>query len=523
MMLHADSRLLTDLYGPYLKLIVAAADAAVAREAIGRMEGSTGVLLLVFHPETTDGGAQLGGCHGQRAAPSTGEGESAPLVAPPGGPCLLAALSAVGREQLRELAAWWDAHGPVACPRLHDLTEAGDAAHRALGLHRHLLEAALEELQAAAQHQTELSGQLYELRQLQEQGSAALEALQGHVARLQQSTCHLAHVLTPSGGTYRVEETPVRQVLPVNPEGLAGFDLYCPPEGRGGKGHLVVTLWSREADAALRTWRIPYDRLGSGWFRCALPTVMMDTAHQLELVVAGHTNWGQGPELGLASVGPWREMSATVGGWPLGQALAVMTWVGVPGTRVGTGRGLWTAALGDPAAGHVAEYQLTMEDFGRVRPTTDTTMYYLHVLNDTTGLRVNPIGTTPAAGVLSRACFPGACGVAATVQIRSDRAQFPVSFAMCLTDAAAGCECFPAAPEDDDRVVGFSGWQQVPPDDLPHALAIQLARPLTAPADLHVATRMEEGHVFWYHFADWLDVRVQMHYQCLEQPQRLVA
>jgi hypothetical protein len=34
---------------------------------------------------------------------------------------------------------------------------------------------------------------------------------------------------------------------------------------------------------------------------------------------------------------------------------------------------------------------------------------------------------------------------------------------------------------------------------------------------------MEEGHVFWYHFADWLDVRVQMHYQCLEQPQRLVA
>ena len=44
-----------------------------------------------------------------------------------------------------------------------------------------------------------------------------------------------------------------------------------------------------------------------------------------------------------------------------------MTWAAVPGSRVGTGRGPWAAALGDPAAGHVAEYRLTMEDFGRVR------------------------------------------------------------------------------------------------------------------------------------------------------------
>jgi hypothetical protein len=246
---------------------------------------------------------------------------------------------------------------------------------------------------------------------------------------------------------------------------------------------------------------------------------MTESSHQLELVVAGHTERGQGPELGLAAVGPWQELSATVGGWPLGQALALMTWTGLPGSRVGTGR----SALGDAAAGHVAEYGLTMEDLGRVRPTTDTPMYYLHPLNDRTGLRLNPIGTTTSAGLLTRACFPGTGGVAATVQIRSDRARFPVSFAMCLTDAAARCERFPAAPEEDERVVGFSGWQQVPPDDLPHALVIHLARPLTAPADLHLATRMEEGHDFWYHFAVWLDVRVQMHYQCLEQPQRLVA
>jgi hypothetical protein len=516
MTLQVPERLLPSVFGPGLKLITGAADAAAVRDAVADLtSGPTGVELLVYHP-TPDGMA------GYLDGPEGNSGVHAPLPAPPSGQCLVASFSDKGRRQMEQFRAWWSKNGPGAAPSVLDLGNGhGEGAPESganLQLYRHLLQAALEEIQRGAERQTQLAGQLYELRQLNEQSSTAIECMQQQLDRLQVAPCHLMHMLLPWGDTYyrpRSSSEVVRQLLPVSAEGLAGFDLCSPgPREPAGQGQYVVTLWSRETETSLGAWTIPYSKLGQGWFRCALPAALTESFHQLEILVACNTLQGEAPELALSMVGPWHEMYARVQGRSLGQALALLTWGATPGVRVPAPSPVWTAPEGERESAGVAEYHLTPEDFTRIKTTIAGSFEFFQVIWEIGGFRLHPIGPQPATAVLPKCCLPGTDRIVATAQIRSDQAQYPVDYAMCLTSAGS-CTSWPDAPDTDKRVLGWSGWQRVHPDRMPHAIALQLAKPLTETADLHIATRMQEGHLIWYHWADWLGVRVRLRYQCL--------
>src|SRR5262249_25685639 len=154
------------------------------------------------------------------AAAAAGAAELAPLPAPPSGLCIPAALSPQGRAHLNEFLAWWRGHGPDNAPALLDLagdTPAGDAARpaaphrhpspaaRQAALYRHLSRVAFQEATATARRETELTGQLYEMRLEQEQGRVALEAMQDRLCQLEKVPCHLAFQAVPGGATYRPE------------------------------------------------------------------------------------------------------------------------------------------------------------------------------------------------------------------------------------------------------------------------------------------------------------------------------
>jgi hypothetical protein len=385
-----------------------------------------------------------------------------------------------------------------------------DTTEPLLGLHRHLLGMILEECRQADERQAELAGQVYELRQLNDQFRAATEALRGLVGRLQVPPCHLTQVLLPGGDVYQPGpgRTIISQPLPVGAAGLAGLDLCSPGRQDAGEGYLLVALRSGEAEAFLAGWTLPYEELGRGWFRCFLPQALTDSSRHLEVWLECNTARGTAPDLALADIGPWHEMSAAVRGKPLGKALAVITWGAVPGVKVGSA-GLWLPEGRKEGDGALA-YRLTAEDFLRVQPTAAADVEYFQLLCDTLGFRLHPVEGGVASALLPRGCLPGTQALVATAQVRSDQARFPVEYALCLTDVRAGCTTFPRAPEHDSRVVGFSGWQPVPPDRLPHAVTLTLERPLSVPADLHFATRMRPGQPVWYHWADWLGLAFRL-------------
>jgi hypothetical protein len=509
MTLQVDSETLGLLYGPRMKLVVAAADAARARELSGPGgDDPAEPELVLFQPATDRDPARV-------RTPDTPEpADLAPLPAPPSGLCVVAALSPQGRTHLKELLAWWREHGAAAPPPLLDLAgAAGDGPAQQTALYRQLARAALQEVTRGAQRECELTGQLYEMRLEQEQGRVALEGMQGLLARLEKMPCQLAFQSSPGAGAYRPEATGhVRQRLPVGAEGLAGIDLHSPPwpERAESEGTLVVTLRSRERDAALGTWALSYKDLGGGWVRCSLPAALTQPLHHLEIDVTWNTARGTPPPLSLAEAGPWHELYAAAGGRPLGKALALLVWAAAPGAKVGLARAAWMPAEGPATKGYWSEYRVTPDDLARIRPTTPDSVRALAVLNESS-FRLHPLGPTPVCAVLPRLCVPGTARLTAVGQINHELARATVEYAMCLTDSAAGCATLPAEPEKDSCVLGFSGWLAVPPDRLPHAVVLELARPLEVQADLHFATRILGVPPDW-HWADWSDLRVGLRY-----------
>jgi hypothetical protein len=439
----------------------------------------------------------------------------APLPAPPSGLCVPAALSPQGRTHLKEFLAWWREHGADEPPPLLDLAEADAAGPWAqqAALYRHLARVALHEVTNGAERQMELTGQLYELRLEQEQGRVALEAMQNLLGRLEKVPCHLVFQLLPATAVYRPEGGGrVRQRLPVSAEGLAGIDLHILPwaEQSESDGTLVVTLRSREREATLGTWALSYKDLGRGWARCSLPTALTQPLHHLEVDVAWNTARGTPPPLSLAETGPWHELNAAAGGHSLDKALALLAWTAMPGTKVGLARATWAPAGEGESPGDYAEYRLTPEDVGRIKLTTPNVAQPFEAFGES-GFRLHPLGPTPVCALLPRLVLPGTVRLVAIGQINHEQARLPVEYAMCLTDAAAGCPTMPEAPENDSRVLGFSGWQAVPPDRLPHAVVLDLPRPLEVQADLHFATRVTEGSPYWL-WADWMELRVGLRY-----------
>jgi hypothetical protein len=510
MTLHVDSGALDLLYGPRLKLVVAAADAERAR--LLQNQGSEDLAepgLVLFQPATEEQPPHI------RVLEAPEPADLAPLPAPPSGLCVPAALSPQGRTHLKDFLAWWREHGADSPPPLLDLSNedaAGPAGQQA-ALYRHLTRIALHEVTRGAQRQTELTGQLYELRLEQEQGRVALEALQNLVGKLEKAPCHLAFQLLPTGAVYRPEGgCYVRQLLPVGGEGLAGIDLHVPswPERAEAEGTLVVTLRSRERETTLGTWALSYKDLGRGWARCSLPTALTQPLHHLEIDVVWHTVHGTPPPLSLAETGPWHELNAQAGDRRLNKALAVLAWAATPGAKVGLARATWAPAEDAALPGGYAEFRITPADVYRIRLTTPNVAQPFEAFGES-GFRLHPLGPTPVCAMLPRLGLPGIVRVVAIGQINHEQARLPVEYAMCLTDAAAGCTTMPESPETDLRVLGFSGWQTVMSDRLPHAIVLELSRPLEVQADLHFATRVTEGSPYWL-WADWTELRVGLRY-----------
>jgi hypothetical protein len=510
MTLHVDPGTLDLLYGPRLKLVVAAADAERVRELRGHEEDDPADPgLILFHPATDGQPPHV------RALEAPEPSDLTPLPAPPSGMCVPAALSPQGRTHLKDFLAWWHEHGADGPPPLLDLAEAdseGPAAQRA-ALYRHLSRVALHEATRGAERQTELTGQLYELRLEQEQGRVALEAMQHLLGRLEKAPCHLTFQLLPSGPVYRPEGGGcVRQPLSVGAEGLAGIDLHGPPwpERAESEGTLVVTLRSRERETTLGTWALSYKDLGRGWARCSLPAALTQPLHHLELEVAWNTARGTPPPLSLAETGPWYELDAVTGGRSLGNALALLVWVATPGAKVGLARATWAPTGEGAAQGGYAEYRITPDDINRIKLTTPHVAQPFEAFGES-GFRLHPQGPTPVCAVLPRLCLPGTVQLVAVGQINHEQASIPVEYAMCLTDAETGCPTMPDAPENDPRVLGFSGWQAVSPDRLPHAVVLELPEPLEVQADLHFATRVTEGSPYWL-WADWTELRIGLRF-----------
>lgn len=506
--LRADRRAVDGLYGGRFKLIVPSNDAPLIAEAIdGADSASIGLMLLTF---------EASGEAGTLASIPRSDCEWTDVSQPPTGVCVMAAASQVGREQLGPLATWWAERSPADVPAIISLDGAASTglpvgSTEPTVLLRYLLRLAWEQVFASERRVAEARGALYELRCECEQLRGALLGMQDRLWSLGDRMLLLTHLLEPCDSTHAPRADAgarVRQFLPISAEGFAGFDLHSPSTPNVGRGHLLITLASRDHDRSLGTWRVDYDALGRGWFRCAFSSALSDPCHALELVVDWKTLAGNSPALSLSRVGAFRELAAQTAGQPLGGALAMMLWSGVPGSRVLPPADGGTSPTCPPA--DAVEYALSDSDFRRARPLVSAHFQYCHPLDDRPGIRLHPLEGTLASAILQRACAAGTDRLVAVGQIRNGEAQFPVEYGMCLVDSAAQVSEFPTAPESDDRVLGFSGWQPVAADGQVHALTLSLQRPLDRPADLCLATRMPGALAITHEWADWLEIRVRL-------------
>lgn len=516
MSVEAEHRIIDRLLAPHPKIVLAGVDASAIREMLDDADAiPAGLDLVIFRPGTASSPARL-------HAAEESDGQFVPMPAPPSGLCVLAALSDAGRGHLDELAVWWSERRPDAAPVVLDMracfsdSRADHSSCRSV-LYRHLFNLAYQGLRDADNRLAQLNGQLYELRVEYDQARGVMRQLQDHLFRLNQSPFRLIEMLSPSNQSYprgAAEPGSVTQPLPTSAEGLAAIDLHSPeePPKAIGEGHLMIVLQARGAAAPLAAWRVPYDRLARGWFRCAFPVALTVLEHNLEIVVSWHTIRGKAPRLAFSPVEAFPEMWASDEGSPLGAALAHAIWGATPGARIPVSAPGWSSFAAESPRRMTFEYCLEPLDFVRLKATTTADFRYAHPLADVPGFRLHPLENKLATAVLSRACLPNSDRLLATVQVRNDKASFPVEYAMCLTEVSAWKSSFPTALENDRRVVAFSGWQTVPADNQPHFVALALDRPLTAPADLHFATRMKDGRPIAQHWADWLELRIRVRY-----------
>jgi len=452
------------------------------------------------------------------------EEDLVPLVSAPSALCTLVCLSERGRSQLMELEDWWRRNGPGLTPQVVDVSTdstRGSSGGSWDALYHRLLETLQGECDATAKRETDLQGELFELRREYEQTRVACEQMQDLLHRLRLAPWHLALILRPGRGVYQpardsgtaTGETPVPQgtttgpliqMLPCSAEGLAGIDLHHPLERSGVRrdGVLEVSVRSRENRCEVGRWHVPYGDLGAGWFRLAFPETLSAGSHH----VAMHVSWRTqaGPSLSLADVEGWPELLAKQGETRLGGALAMRLWRGVPGTRFSSEPAHWAPA-GTCDTARSTEYELSAEDYRRIRDTTPrTSPMPIELLSNDVGFRLHPMlpARKISSALLPEACPGGVDRVSATVRIAHEAGVTPVDYALCLTASTARCLRFPAEPHRTRGVLGWSGWITIPPDGQWHAVVLDLEEPLAVAADLHMATRVT-GEYNRFARAEW--------------------
>ncbi len=507
MTIHVERDAMDGLFSPRPKLIVAAADAELVETAVAEdRSGNTGVELIAFHPASASAPPQL------RSA--TGQGSDLiQLTAPPSDPCMLATLSDAGRREIEAFVAWWTERGHSE-PRVLNLQLDGEPGRNwQAALYRALFRLAWDDAVRSDRCTAELRRDLTELRREHEQARAILQSRAEEFERLRYSVCQLMTILPPGEGRFAPDAPTaiVRQPLPVDAEGLAGFDLFAASRGESppAEGYLLASLRARETEAALANWRIPYAEMSCGPIRFGLPVALSAPMHQLEIELAWHTRRGNPPHLALSPIGPMHQISAIADGRPLSAALAMTVWGALPGSPVAPSTAMW-AGLPQTADGGTSEYVMSHYMARAIRPLANAACSYAHPLDDAPGFRLHPLEGEIATAVVPAACLPGAIRVAAIVQIRNVLASHPVEYAFSLADTGTRLSAFPDPAMRDSRIHGSSGWQAIPADGLPHVVTLVLDRPLTAMADIIAATRMPRGRPSTNAWADWLEIRVSM-------------
>jgi hypothetical protein len=511
MTMNVDQEVLDRLWGPELKIISAAVDAQAVSEALGAEALNPGVTQVVFQPAADGEQAGLRPATCLRPKWTT-------MKTPPTGPCLLVIASDAGGADLEGLRAWWAQYGsepdlPVLDLRGALANRANDRSSASAVLYQQLFQLAWDEAHRSAQRQAQLQSEIYELRR--EYGLVRLSAqdLRERLERLGHGTPEIIHLMPETNATFRptgAESPRLRQKLPISAEGFAGMDL-CSPETadrKPGEGHLAISLHARDSDTVLASWHVAYSTLGRGWFRCVAQQAMASREQHVDLEIRWQTVRGEPPALALSPVGAFPELAAVMNDQPLSHAVSIVVWGALPGSRLLSSAGI--CSCDGAKTGGVIEYRLDRPTIARIQAGTVAQFPYLHPLPDVPGFRLHPLDHTLATALLPHACLPGTDRVSAIAEIRMPEAKYPVEYAMCLTYAAAGCRGFPRKPKTDSQVLGFSGWHVVPADGQPHAIVLELLRPLPCVADLHFATRMLDGRPMTNHWADWLEVRIRV-------------
>lgn len=514
MTIETDRQTLDMLMAARPKVVFAESDYAAARDLLnGSINGDARMDFLIYRPASGTGPATL-----RDLSSKSGASPMVSLTAPPCAVCVPAALTDAGREQLGEFCNWWTRLGVGVTPRVVDLRnghgpQASDAPAMKSVLYQHLFELARVELQQADARIAQLHGDLFELRTEYEQARGVMRRIQQFLPRI--APFRLIDTFEPGQHAVpaaQMAPLELHQPFPTPASGLAAIDLFSPPAATIGRGLLFVMLRCIDADEPIALWRIPYDRLGRGWFRCGFPVACASPSRCLELSARWETESGEPPRLALSSASPSPEWRCRLGDSPRDDMLAMTLWGTIPGTNLNLPAQGWCNISGSSAASLGIEYALDASDIAPIRSTVDTPVNFLHPLSDVPGFRLHPM-EGPASGMLVNVCPANTDRVACTVQIRNPLAQYPIEFAMCLTPARHNCRVYPIAPENDPCVVGYSGWQTIPVDQQPHALTVVLDRPLSEPADLHFATRMKDGASIAYAWADWLEVRIRIRHE----------
>ncbi len=432
----------------------------------------------------------------------------APLQ-PPATLSILAARTPAAREDLEALQGWWASCGPMPAPAIQEVNDSPSGFASELRLP--LLRGAMTELQQSAAHQTDLAAQLYLLRMEHERSQAALQALQAQRDRYRE-TVRLAAGMPPVRSAFAPTESQggISQYLPIAAEGLACFDLHFPRmDSSQGTGHLLVSLRALDRDQVLGVWRPPQDALCGGWTRFALAEALTLPAYDLQLSVSWTGPREQMPAISLADVGDWHEMRAkTNSGEPLDGGIALRLWTATPGARLDGG-----LPCGICLPGQGWEFTLNQSELARAvlsNPEDDVDPGF-SVLSQLEGggLLLHPTGAKATVAHVPNGCPVGTERVWATVKTNHPQAEGHVQYALFATRHQTVWELTRLAdPAADPRVLCFSGWETVPPDQLPYAVCLNFSEPLDSPAHLVLATRTFESPA--YAWAHWLEFRVQL-------------
>jgi len=501
---------------PRPKVVFADSDHVAAGELLnGGSDGDASLDYLIYRPASGTSSAAL-----RTLAHETADPTVTPVPAPPGAATVVAALTDAGYEQLREFVKWWTAQKAGPAPQILDLRNghhlrADHACAMKSALFQRLFEMSQSELRRADERVAELHGALYELRGEYEQARGVMRRIQEFLPQI--APFRLIETYPPSPSAYPEPDSKphqLRQPLPTAAAGLAAIDLFSQPTASGaiGRGRLQITLQCLETDTPIAMWRIYYERLDRGPVRCAFPIASTSPAKRVELIVRWETESGEPPRLALSPIGAFSALRCLAGDILLDQSLAMDLWGTLPGTNLNLPARGWCSITGSSPESLEIEYVLDAIDIAPIRGTVNTDVPFIHTLSDVPGFRLHPM-EGPATGMLANACPEHADRVTCVVQIRNPLARHPIEFAMCLTPARYNCHNYPADPENDTRVAGYSGWQTIPVDQQPHSVTLLLDRPLAEPADLHFATRVKDGGSVAYAWADWLEVRIRIRHE----------